>query len=197
MTTICFATNNINKLKEARQIVAPLENIEIIGLADIGCKEEIPENEPTIEGNSMAKAHYVFDKYKISCFADDTGLEVSALNGEPGVLSARYAGEHKNSNDNIDLLLKNLLSKTDRSAQFKTIVSFIDGSTKMKFEGIVKGEITIERQGEAGFGYDPIFMPSGASRTFSEMSQEDKNTISHRGIAIQKMINFFKSHYRR
>ncbi len=185
---LCFATNNKNKLKEIQQLLPT--SIDLVSLQDIGCTEDIPETEPTIEGNSMLKAAYVFNTYDMGCFADDTGLEVDVLDGVPGVYSARYAGPDCNSEDNIQKLLLELEGKTNRSAQFKTIVTLISEKEKIQFEGIVRGSISEEKRGEKGFGYDPIFIPDGYSISFAEMSMEEKNTISHRAIATKKLIEY-------
>ena len=184
---ICFATHNSNKLKEVQEI---LKQFEIFGLDDIGCKEEIPETGSTLVENSKIKAEYVWQTYKISCFADDTGLEVDALNGAPGVYSARYAGDQKNNSANIELLLKNLKSETIRSARFKTVITLILNGEVHLFEGVVEGNITDELKGNEGFGYDPVFIPDGYDRTFAEMSSDEKNAISHRGRAIAKLVDF-------
>ena len=191
MKTICFATNNANKLEEIQQMLGT--SFEIKGLKDIGCEEDIPETSPTIEGNSRLKAQYVWEKYGISCFADDTGLEVHALNGEPGVYSARYAGPQRNSNDNIDLLLKNLADKQDRSAQFKTVMTLILNGEEQQFEGIAKGTILHERTGAKGFGYDPVFQPEGYASSFAEMTMDEKNAISHRGKSVRKLVAYLQS----
>jgi XTP/dITP diphosphohydrolase len=187
---ICFATNNKNKLKEIKLAV---QGIDILGLEEIGCSEELPENQTTLAGNSLEKASFVFDHYKANCFADDTGLEVEALNGEPGVYSARYAGEHGDSEANMQLLLKNLEGLQNRNAQFKTIITLILNDEKHQFEGIAKGAITLVKTGVDGFGYDPIFVPQGYDITFAEMSMEEKNKISHRGIAVRKLVSFLNT----
>ncbi|UZR93247.1 non-canonical purine NTP diphosphatase [Chondrinema litorale] len=189
--SICFATNNPHKLKEIQEILA--DKFQIVSLKEIGCEEDIPETQPTIEGNSEQKAQYVKDHYQIDCFADDTGLEVIALNNEPGVYSARYAGPQRNSDDNIALVLKNLESKTDRSAQFKTVITLIYKGETKAFEGIVKGEITDKPTGTNGFGYDPVFKPEGYDRTFAELSSEEKNKISHRGLAVEKLVAYLEN----
>lgn len=185
---LVFATNNENKLKEIREILS--QNIEIISLKDINCLEDIPETEPTIEGNAILKAKYIKEKYGFDTFADDTGLEVSALNNAPGVHSARYAGDHKNNEDNIQLLLKNLEGKTNRSAHFKTIMALCIGDEIYSFEGRIEGEITTMKKGKNGFGYDPVFQPKGYDKTFAELSSEEKNAISHRKIALTKLVDF-------
>lgn len=184
---ICFATNNQNKLKEIKSAVS---TIEIVGLASINCSEELPENQKTLEGNSLEKANYIAHNYAINCFADDTGLEVEALDGAPGVYSARYAGEHNDSEANMELLLQNMKGQINRKAQFKTVITLILEGKTYQFEGIAKGEITEARVGVDGFGYDPIFRPEGYELTFAEMSMEDKNKISHRGIAVRKLVQF-------
>jgi XTP/dITP diphosphohydrolase len=189
---LCFATNNRHKLEE---VAFAIDNkIQIQSLSDIGCFEELPETRDTLEGNSLQKAEYVFQNFKTPCFADDSGLEVEVLNNAPGVYSARYAGEQRNSDDNIDLLLKNLTGISNRNAQFRTIITLIGLDKIYTFEGIVKGKISHERKGSGGFGYDPIFIPDGYDRSFGEMSLEEKNTLSHRAIAIQKLVSFLSDH---
>lgn len=187
---LVFASNNKNKIAEIQQLIG--DKFEIVSLQDIGCTEDIPETAETIEGNAILKAQYVYDKYGLSCFADDTGLEIEALNGEPGVYSARYAGEQKNADDNMALVLQKLESQTNRSAQFKTVIALNFGSEHFLFEGIVKGTITPIKRGNEGFGYDPIFQPEGFDVTFAEMSMQQKSTISHRGKAVEKLVNFLK-----
>ncbi|MDO4879980.1 MAG: non-canonical purine NTP diphosphatase [Capnocytophaga sp.] len=189
---LVFATNNKNKLKEVQQMLP--SSIELITLEEIGCLEEIPETANTIEENAIQKAKYIKENYNYNVFADDTGLEVKTLNNAPGVYSARYAGEQKNSDDNINLLLKNLENNKERSAQFKTIFALCIGEETFTFEGIVKGTITNERFGEKGFGYDPIFMPEGYDQTFAQMPAELKNKISHRAIAVKKLVDFLKKY---
>ena len=192
MIELCFATNNNHKLEEVKQLLE--SRFKILSLQEVGCLDELPETQDTLEGNSLQKADFVFNKYHIPCFADDTGLEVEALNGAPGVYSARYAGEQKNSEDNITLLLQNLAGKTNRKAQFRTVITLkgIDG--QHSFEGSVKGEITIARKGKAGFGYDPVFQPEGHQLTFAEMDMIEKNKLSHRALAVQKLIGFLISY---
>ncbi|WP_020528585.1 non-canonical purine NTP diphosphatase [Flexithrix dorotheae] len=185
---ICFATNNENKLKEVKTLLAG--KFEVVGLKEIGCEEDVPETQETIEGNSKQKAEYIWDNYKINCFADDTGLEVPALNNEPGVYSARYAGPQRDSKANINLLLQKLEGKTDRSARFKTVVSLVLDGKVEQFEGIVNGKIIAEETGTDGFGYDPVFVPEGFNQTFAEMTMEAKNKISHRGRAVRKLVDF-------
>ncbi len=190
--TICFATNNPNKLREIRQLLG--DKIEIKSLEDIGCGEELPETSDTLEGNSLEKAQYVYDHYSVDCFADDTGLEVAALDGAPGVYTARYAGEERSNIANMELLLKNLQGVTHRFAQFKTVITLIQGGKAVQFLGVAGGEITDQLHGEKGFGYDPVFRPSGYQHTFAEMSAEEKNAISHRGQAIAKLVDYLKQH---
>lgn len=185
---IVFATNNVNKIKEIQSMLP--ESIEIISLESIGCHEEIPETADTIEGNAILKANYVTEKYGYDCFADDTGLEVDSLHGEPGVYSARYAGEQRSSEDNMDKLLLNLEGKTDRGAQFKTVITLNLKGEQYLFTGIARGEITLEKNGNQGFGYDPIFRPENYQETFAQLSLEIKNRISHRGKATQELIAF-------
>ncbi|MFT5617492.1 MAG: XTP/dITP diphosphohydrolase [Arenicella sp.] len=165
---------------------------ELVSLDMIGCTEEIPETQPTIEGNSLQKAQYVWDNYKINCFADDTGLEVEALNNEPGVYSARYAGELKSDKKNMALVLERLADKENRKARFKTVFTLMQNGESQQFEGIAKGELRTELSGEKGFGYDPIFQPENHEITFAEMSPADKNQISHRGKALRKLVEFLK-----
>ena len=185
---IVFATNNQNKLREINQIVG--DEILIIGLNEIGCTEDIPEEEPTIEGNARAKSIYVYKNYKVDCFADDTGLEIEALDGRPGVYSARYAGEGCDFQDNMDKVLKELEGVENRKARFKTVISLLIDGKETQFEGVVEGEILEKESGVAGFGYDPIFKPLGYEQTFAEMPSELKNKISHRGLATKKLVDF-------
>jgi len=185
---LVFASNNKNKILEIQSILPA--TIKILSLEDIGCFEEIPETADTIEGNAILKANYVTQKYGYDCFADDTGLEVAVLNGEPGVYSARYAGEQRNSDDNMDKVLNALSDENDRNAQFKTVIALNVKGKQELFTGIAKGEITLEKTGNKGFGYDPIFQPIGYKETFAELSLEIKNEISHRGKATQQLINF-------
>lgn len=188
---ICFATHNENKLKEVNQILG--EHFDVVGLTDIGCAEEIPEIGDTLDENSKIKADHVWINYQISCFADDTGLEVKTLNGEPGVRSARYAGESRDNQANIKLLLSKLEGKPTRKAQFRTVITLILDGLTYQFDGIVEGHITKALKGAEGFGYDPIFIPDGYDKTFAEMTSSEKNAISHRGRAVQKLVNFLKS----
>ena len=185
---ICFATNNENKVKEVQQMLP--DTIQLKTLAQIGCTEELPETQDTLEGNSKQKAAYVFEHFQINCFADDTGLEVYALNNEPGVYSARYAGPQRNNLNNIELLLKNLKGKTDRRARFRTSITLVLDEEYFQFDGIVEGTIIEEMRGANGFGYDPVFVPEGSDKTFAEMSAEEKNKISHRGRAIAKLVAY-------
>ena len=188
---LVFATNNLNKLKEVQSLIP--QHIKLLSLKDIGCFEEVPETQPTIEGNAIQKTAYIKNHYGFDCFADDTGLEVEALHGEPGVFSARYAGEQRDANDNMDKLLKNLKDQSNRSAQFKTVIALHLNDTLQTFTGICKGEITTKTYGEKGFGYDPIFKAEGFDSTFAEMTLEEKNTIGHRGKAVKQLINFLNS----
>ncbi|HEU5291067.1 MAG TPA: RdgB/HAM1 family non-canonical purine NTP pyrophosphatase [Cyclobacteriaceae bacterium] len=193
MKSLCFATNNENKIAEIR---AQLGSFFLLKkLEDAGCLEELPETQDTIEGNSRQKATYVFDRYNVPCFADDTGLEVEALHGEPGVHSARYAGEQKNSEDNIQLLLARLNGSQNRKARFRTVITLAEADGISTFEGIVNGIILEEKRGTLGFGYDPVFQPNGFSKTFAEMSLTEKSKISHRAIAMNKLIQFLKEKY--
>ncbi|REH01937.1 non-canonical purine NTP diphosphatase [Flavobacterium aquicola] len=189
---IVFATNNKNKIREIQSMLPP--SIEIISLESIGCYEDIPETANTIEGNAVLKANYVTQKFGYDCFADDTGLEVDALDGEPGVFSARYAGEQKSAEDNMDKLLLNLENKDSRKAQFKTVIALNIKGEQHLFAGIARGEITKEKIGDQGFGYDPIFKPEGYLETFAQLSLETKNTISHRGKATQKLLAFLNEY---
>jgi len=188
---LVFATNNPNKLKELQALVG--DKYQLLGLKDIGCFEEIPEEHPTLEGNARQKAFYVYEKYGYSCFADDTGLEVEALNGEPGVYSARYAGEEKDASANMNKLLHEMAKIKNRKARFRTVISLVINGKEEQFEGIAKGEITREKCGDSGFGYDPVFMPDGFSNTFAEMELQDKNKISHRGRAVQKLVRHLQT----
>ncbi len=188
---LVFATNNPNKLKELQNLLG--ENIELLSLADINCNEEIPEDFETLEENADQKAAYIYQKYQINCFADDTGLEIEALDNAPGVYSARYAGADKDSKANMKKVLANLKNETNRKAQFRTVISLYLNGEKHQFEGIAKGSILTKEQGVDGFGYDPIFQPDGYDITFAEMDMQTKNSISHRGLAVQKLVAFLKS----
>lgn len=185
---LVFASNNKNKIAEIQQQVG--SQFQIVSLEDIGCLVDIPETAETIEGNAVLKANFVTENYGLPCFADDTGLEIEALNNEPGVYSARYAGEQKNADDNMNLVLQKLANQTNRNAQFKTIIALNINNQQYLFEGIVKGNMTTKKSGNQGFGYDPIFQPEGFTTTFAEMTMEQKTVISHRGIAVQKLIDF-------
>jgi len=188
---LVFASNNLNKIKEIQSILNG--SIQLLSLEEIGCFEEIPETAYTIEGNAILKANYVTQKYGYDCFADDTGLEVATLNGEPGVYSARYAGEQKNADDNMNKLLEALKDKSDRSAQFKTVIALNLNGEQHLFTGLAKGEITFNKAGNHGFGYDPIFQPENYYETFAELSSDIKNKISHRAKATQQLIDFLNS----
>jgi XTP/dITP diphosphohydrolase len=187
---LVFASNNKNKIKEI-QLLLP-DSIQILSLEDIVCTEDIPETANTIEGNAILKANYVSQKYGFDCFADDSGLEVAALNGEPGVFSARYAGEPKNDENNIDKLLANLKGVENKKANFKTVICMNLKGEQHLFTGIINGTIIEERIGTNGFGYDPIFVADGYQKTFAELSLEEKATISHRGIAVKQLVEFLK-----
>lgn len=191
MLKLVFATNNKNKIKEIKHLIG--NSIELLSLEDIGCLEDIPETSDTIKGNAIQKAEYIYKNYSYNCFADDTGLEIEALNGEPGVYSARYAGDQKNPEDNMNKVLDKLQNIDNHSAQFKTVIALIIDGKLTCFEGIVKGEITKEKSGSEGFGYDPIFKPNGYDHTYSEMSLVVKNSMSHRAIATNKLIDYLKS----
>ena len=185
---LVFATNNQNKVKEVQNLIP--SHIKLLSLKDIGCFEDVPETQPNIKGNAVQKAEYINLHYGFDCFADDTGLEVEALNGAPGVFSARYAGPQRNDNDNMSLLLENLKEKDNRNAQFKTVVALHLNNNLDTFTGICKGEITSSKQGDKGFGYDPIFKPNGYDSTFAQMDLKLKNSIGHRGKAVQQLVAF-------
>ena len=190
---LVFATNNKHKLEEVRDILG--EKVEVLSLNDIDCHDEIPETADTLQGNALIKARYIYEKYGVDCFADDTGLEVEALGGAPGVYSARYAGEECNSEANMHKLLHNLTGKSNRNAQFRTVIALIiDGEEKL-FNGIIKGEITTEKKGDSGFGYDPIFIPEGFTVSFAQMGNEEKNKISHRYRATEQLSKYIKEKY--
>lgn len=188
---IVFATNNAHKLDEVRQVVG--QKFEVVSLRECGITEDIPENEPTLEGNALAKARYIYSRTGLDCFADDTGLEVDALGGEPGVRSARYATDGHDDEANKRLLLERLQGPESRAAQFRTAVALILGGEEYLFDGVVRGVITTEQQGEGGFGYDPLFVPEGYEQTFAQMSAEEKNAISHRGRAVRKLAEFLQT----
>lgn len=185
---IIFASNNKNKVQEIQNQVP--KSIQIVTLDEIGCTEDIAETGTTLEENAIIKANYITEKYGLPCFADDTGLEIDALNGEPGVYSARYAGEDKNADKNMDLVLEKLSNSTNRKAQFKTVIALNINNEQHLFTGIVEGEVRNKKTGTQGFGYDPIFEPENLGKTFAEMSLEEKNKLSHRGRAVEQLINF-------
>lgn len=185
---LVFATNNVHKLEEIKAILK--DEIEILSLADINCHADIPETADTLEGNARLKSEYVYAHYGLDCFADDTGLEVEALNGAPGVFSARYAGDGHDAQANMKRLLKEMEEKNNRKAQFRTVISLIEKGEEKQFEGVVKGTITREKRGEDGFGYDPVFQPDGCKQTFAEMGNEMKNKISHRARAVEALCQY-------
>ncbi len=187
---LCFATSNDHKLSEVQQLIG--NQFELVGLKQIGHEGDIPEDFDTMEENSMQKAQYINNLYRIACFADDSGLEVKALEGAPGVYSARYAGPQRSREDNNIRLISEMQGITDRSARFKAVISLIVDQKEVQFEGIVEGHIVNEMRGIEGFGYDPLFIPSGYDITFSEMGSEEKNKISHRGLAVKKLVNYLK-----
>lgn len=192
MKKLVFASNNAHKLSEIRAILG--DRIEIISLSDLQCHEEIPETADTLEGNALIKARYVWEHYGLYCFADDTGLEVEALDGAPGVYSARFAGEHASFEDNVCLLLERLSGvAAPRRARFRTVIALIDEYGTHFFEGSVDGEITLERSGNHGFGYDPIFRPEGREETFAQFTEQEKNSMSHRGRAVQKLVRYLQA----
>ncbi len=190
MKELIIATNNEHKVKEIKAALA--DKFQVLSLKEVGITEEIPEEQDTLEGNALQKARYIHEKYGKNCFADDTGLEVEALNNAPGVYSARYAGEPCNSDNNITKLLQEMNGKTDRNARFRTSIALILDSKEYLFEGEVQGEILSERHGTDGFGYDPVFQPEGYETSFAEMTLEQKNEISHRGRAVQKLVAFLR-----
>ncbi|OSY87614.1 deoxyribonucleotide triphosphate pyrophosphatase [Tenacibaculum holothuriorum] len=188
---LVFATNNLNKLAEVQKMLP--KSIELLSLKDINCFDEIEETATSLEGNAQIKANYITEKFGYNCFADDTGLEVENLDGAPGVYSARYAGEPANAENNMQKLLTELGNSTNRKAQFRTSICLNLDDEQYLFDGICNGEILHQKQGEKGFGYDPIFQPNGFKKSFAQMTSEEKNVISHRGLAIQKLIEFLKS----
>jgi len=190
MIRLCFATNNPHKIEEITQLVG--DKFQIVSLQSIGCQDELPENQTTLEGNAFEKADYVWQHFGVSCFADDTGLEVEALNGDPGVYTARYAGPRRDADANMNLLLQNLQNHSNRKARFRTCIALILNGEQHLFEGIVEGTIAEARQGAGGFGYDPVFRPDGHQRTFAEMTLAEKGQISHRGEAIRKLVGFLQ-----
>ena len=187
---LVFATNNKHKLQEVRDIVG--DRVEVLSLSDIDCNDDIPETADTLQGNALIKARYIYEKYGVDCFADDTGLEVEALDGAPGVYSARYAGEECDSEANMKKLLHNLTDKNNRNAQFRTVIALIINGEERLFNGIVKGVIATEKMGTSGFGYDPIFIPEGFSESFAQMDTSMKNSISHRYRATEELSKFLK-----
>ena len=192
MKKLVFASNNAHKLSEIRAILG--DRIKIISLSDLQCHDEIPETADTLEGNALIKARYVWEHYGLYCFADDTGLEVEALDGAPGVYSARFAGEHASFEDNVSLLLERLSGvAAPRRARFRTVIALIDEYGTHFFEGSVDGEITLERSGNHGFGYDPIFRPEGREETFAQLTEQEKNSMSHRGRAVQKLVRYLQA----
>jgi len=185
---LVFATNNPHKLQEIKHLLG--DSIELLSLNDIECFEDIPENQETLEGNAADKSFYIFEKFGINCFADDTGLEIEALNGEPGVYSARYAGSEKNADHNMNLVLDKLAKIKNRKARFRTVISLVIDGRETQFEGIVNGKILEEKRGKTGFGYDPIFQPEESNLSFAEMEMEEKNETSHRGRAVRKLVEY-------
>ena len=192
MEEFCFATNNKHKIEEVAALLGG--HFHLRSLVDVGCEEELAEDFFMLEENSKQKAEYIYKNYGVPCFADDSGLEVDALNGEPGVFSARYAGPHRNSDDNMNLLLQKLSGNQNRSAQFRAVITLIESNGSVKqFEGILRGKITDTQRGNMGFGYDPIFVPDGFNKTLAEMAMDEKNKISHRAMAIQKLVDYLNS----
>ncbi|MBM3418232.1 MAG: non-canonical purine NTP diphosphatase [Bacteroidetes bacterium] len=185
---IIFASHNQNKVKEIQNLLG--NEIQLLSLTELGLEEDIPETANTIEGNSLLKAKYIWEKYQMTCFADDTGLEIEALNGEPGVFSARYAGDKKNDDANIDKVLFKLSGHENRNARFKTVITLINEGQEFQFTGIVNGEIGLEKIGQNGFGYDPIFVPEKQGKTFAEMTLNEKNLFSHRACAFHQLVHF-------
>jgi len=194
MDRLVFVTNNLHKLEEVKEIIEAenLYSFKLISLGELGCTEEIAETSSTLEGNASQKANYIHNKYGIDCFADDTGLEVEALDGEPGVYSARYAGEEKDADKNMNKVLDRLGNSLNKKARFRTVISLIINGEEKIFEGIVNGVILNEKRGKKGFGYDPVFLPEGYTQTLAEMPLELKNKISHRFHAVQRMIEYLK-----
>ncbi len=191
MKELVFATNNAHKLNEVSTILAP--QYKIISLSDLKCSDDIPETANTLEGNALIKAQYIHNKFKCNCFADDTGLEVEALNGEPGVFSARYAGPEHDANANMHKLLANLKDNKNRKACFRTVIALILDNETYYFEGKIEGNIALTATGNTGFGYDPIFVPNGFNKSFAELGSEIKNKISHRALAVNKLVDFLKN----
>lgn len=191
MLQLVFASNNNNKIKEIQQLVPT--DIQILSLKDIGCEADIPETADTIEGNAILKANYVTEHYGYPCFADDSGLEIDALNGAPGVYSARYAGSQRNDDDNMNKVLEKLQNETNRKANFKTVIALNMNGEQHLFAGIINGEIIHEKRGTNGFGYDPVFVADGYQKTFAELTMEEKSTISHRGKAVKQLVSFLQN----
>jgi len=189
---LVFATNNPHKLQEISHLLN--SSIELLSLNDINCNDEIPENQETLEGNAAEKSFYIYNKYGFNCFADDTGLEIEALNGEPGVYSARYAGDERSAENNMNLVLEKLAKIKNRKARFRTVISLVIDGREIQFEGIVDGQILEEKRGKTGFGYDPIFQPEESHLSFAEMPMEEKSKISHRGRAVQKLVEYLIQH---
>ncbi len=190
---LVFATNNRHKLQEVRDILG--DRVEVLSLNDIGCHDDIPETADTLQGNALIKARFIYEKYGLDCFADDTGLEVEALDGAPGVYSARYAGEECDSEANMQKLLRNMAGKTNRNARFRTVIALIVKGEEILFNGIVKGCIAQEKKGDSGFGYDPVFIPEGYAESFAQMSGEMKNSMSHRFRATKELGDYLKENY--
>ncbi len=190
MNKLVFATNNAHKLSEVRAILEP--EIKIVSLAELNCTDDIPETADTLEGNALIKAKYIHDKFGMDCFADDTGLEVDALNGEPGVYSARYAGDANCAHENMCKVLEKLGENPNRKARFRTVIALIRNNKTTYFEGRIDGDIATQPRGENGFGYDPIFVPNGYMSSFAQLSSDEKNTISHRALAVEKLVGFLK-----
>lgn len=188
MKKIVFATNNQHKLQEVKEVLG--DTIEIVSLAELNCFDEIPETANTLEGNALIKAEYIYNKFSLNCFADDTGLEVEALDGAPGVFSARYAGEENNAIANMQKLLANMSVKTNKNARFRTVIAYIEQGKIQYFEGMIEGKIATEPKGKAGFGYDPVFIPNGYQQSFAELGTDEKNKISHRALAVNKFAQF-------
>lgn len=190
MKNLVFATNNQHKLVEVKAILEP--DFKILSLSDLNCNDEIPETANTLEGNALLKARHIYDKFGLDCFADDTGLEIETLGGEPGVFSARYAGEENDATKNMNKVLNLMVNKENRNACFRTVIALIQGNDIMYFEGKINGRISHQPVGESGFGYDPIFIPDGYDKSFAQLSSAEKNTISHRALAINKLIKHLK-----
>jgi XTP/dITP diphosphohydrolase len=188
MKKIVFATNNQHKLQEVKEVLG--DAIEIVSLAELNCFDDIPETANTLEGNALIKAEYIYNKFSLNCFADDTGLEVEALDGAPGVYSARYAGEENNAIANMEKLLANMSVQTNKNARFRTVIAYIEQGKIQYFEGMIEGKIATEPKGKAGFGYDPVFIPNGYQQSFAELGADEKNKISHRALAVNKFAQF-------